>query len=88
MANANELIDNAGNSKEKYCLAKPGELYLVYLGHTQTSSIDLSKTEGVFQVEWFDPRKGGELLQTKIKEVNGGETVELGKPPTMAMKTG
>ncbi|MCA1962941.1 MAG: DUF5060 domain-containing protein [Prosthecobacter sp.] len=55
MQNADALIGNPKNENSKYCLAKPGELYLVYL--PKGGSTDL-KTEGSYTLTWFNPRDG------------------------------
>ncbi len=40
-----------------YCLANPGEEYLVYLA-SGSGTVDLSAASRDFSVEWFDPRTG------------------------------
>jgi hypothetical protein len=47
-----------------YCLADPGNEYLVYLPRGGSASIDLSKGKAEFRVEWFDPKDG--------KTIDGG----------------
>ena len=46
MANRNELIENAEGNKEKFCLAKDGQVYLVYLAYVPTSTLDLIQNLG------------------------------------------
>jgi hypothetical protein len=43
-----------------YCLANPGDEYLVYLppGKKRRLSVDLTESAGRFEVEWFNPRSG------------------------------
>jgi hypothetical protein len=81
MKNMNHLIGNVENTKEKYCFAKEGEVYVVYLGYVSTSTIDLSGTEGSFSVNWFNPEQGGPLLKGKVRNVKGKSVVNLGAPP-------
>jgi len=81
MENQNTLIGNTGHNKEKFCLAKKGEIYLVYLGYAETTDLDLTGEKGRFTVEWFNPRKGGVLGRGKVKRVKGGKVVSLGKAP-------
>jgi len=81
MENRNDLIDNPENSHEKYCFAKVGEVYLVYLGYVPTSTIDLRHEKSRFSVKWFNPREGGEPGKGSVTTVNGGEIVELGSAP-------
>jgi len=41
-----------------YCLAVPGEEYLVYLPEGGSVTVDLSAVSGQMTVEWFDPSQG------------------------------
>ena len=81
MTNRNNLIDNRAGAKEKYCLAKEGDIYLVYLAYVSTSSLDLSNAKGTYTVQWYNPRTGGALQKGSLQEVNGGSVVQLGNPP-------
>lgn len=81
MENRNDLVGNPENGNTIYCLAKPGEEYVIYLNSVTTGTLDLTKATGSFDVFWFDPVKGGDLQKSKIKQVNGGTKVELGKSP-------
>ena len=81
MVNSNKLINNLDDNKDKYCLAKDGELYLVYLGYITTSKLDLSGVDGRFTVNWFNPREGGKLINGKVRNVKGGNIVDLGPAP-------
>ena len=56
MTNRNELVGNTKDDNSKYCLAKEGEVYLVYLPKGGETEIKLS--EGDFTVSWFNPRAG------------------------------
>jgi len=81
MTNADALIGNDKNDNSRYCLAKPGSVYLVYLPAGGTAEIDLSGMSGTFTVEWFDPRHGGPLRAGSVPQVSGGGKVPLGTPP-------
>jgi hypothetical protein len=81
MRNADALVGNPHNDNSKYCLAKEGEMYLVYLPNGGTSELDLTDTQGTFVVQWFNPRAGGDLTGGSVKSVNGGRLVSLGTPP-------
>ena len=61
MKNANALVGNPKNDNSKYCLAKAGEVYLVFLPTGGTTDLDLSGSSGSFSVRWFNPRAGGAL---------------------------
>lgn len=82
MVNRNTLIGNPENGKEKYCLARDGEVYVVYLGYVPTAALDLSDAQGSFQVKWFNPRTGGALQNGAVRQVKGGVKVDLGQAPT------
>lgn len=81
MANANALVGNVKNDNSKYCLAKQGEVYLVFLPDGGTCALDLTRVSGPFAVQWFNPRSGGALLDGVVKTVQGGVRVSLGTPP-------
>lgn len=74
MKPANELVSPAN----AYCLAKPGEVYAVYLPKADPSEITLPV--GKYLVKWFNPRTDGKLQDGIIKTLNGGK-VSLGTPP-------
>lgn len=81
MQNANALVGNSKDDNSKFCLAKPGEVYLVYLPNGGTTELDLSGVEGSFTVNWFNPRSGGRLVNGSVNAVTGGGSVALGDPP-------
>ena len=84
MASANALIGNTKDDNSKFCFAKKGEFYLVYLPNGGTTDLDLSAAKGTFTVKWFNPRAGGALLNGSGNTVNGGGAVALGNPPADA----
>lgn len=81
MENADELVGNPKNDNSVYCFAKKGELYLVYLPNGGSGKLDLTGVEGSFEVYWFNPRSGGDLIQANVKKIGGGGVRELGMPP-------
>ncbi len=77
MKSADKLIDQ----KDAYCLAKKGEIYLVYLpAGTKKAKLKLERKS--YSVQWFNPRTGGELKNGSVKEINGKGFVNLGMPPS------
>ena len=82
MRNDNSLVGNTENDNSRYCFAKEGEIYLVYLPEGGTCDLDLSAASGIFQVRWFNPRNGGRLLRGSVRHVMGGNTVSLGDSPS------
>ncbi|MCB1209321.1 MAG: DUF5060 domain-containing protein [Verrucomicrobiales bacterium] len=84
MTNADALIGNDKSDNSKYCLAKAGEVYLVYLPNGGSTELDLSGAKGAFSVEWFNPRIGGDFTNGSVSSVEGGNTVSIGQPPADA----
>lgn len=82
MQNADALVGNKENDNSKYCLAKPGEIWLVYLPNGGTSDLDLTGVSGECSVKWFNPRAGGALQSGLLKTVKGPGKVSLGQPPS------
>ena len=81
MSNADALVGNSNGDNSRWCLAQPGEVYVVYLPAGGTTGLDLSNVSGGFTVRWFDPRRGGALKSGSVATVTGGSTVALGEPP-------
>ncbi len=82
MQNADALVGNTQHDNSRFCLAKSGEIYLIYLPKGGTSQLDLSGATGKFSVQWFNPRAGGELAGGSVKSVSAGGTVDIGNPPS------
>jgi hypothetical protein len=81
MKNADALIGNPKSDNSKYCFAKAGEIYLVFLPNGGTTELDVAGASGSFTVKWFNPRVGGALAEGSVKSVKGGGKVSLGNPP-------
>ncbi|APZ94436.1 DUF5060 domain-containing protein [Fuerstiella marisgermanici] len=79
MQPADELVGNAGHDNSKYCFAKSGEVYVVYLPKGGTTDLDLTSASGTFTVKWFDPRNGGELLNGSVASIEGGKVRSIGQ---------
>ena len=80
MIAANHLIA----SGRAYVLAEPGQTYLVYLPAGGAERLNLQGVDGRFQVEWFNPRAGGELQRGEVASIDGGGRRDLGEPPSDA----
>lgn len=78
---ADELVRSSGKN-QPYCLAKPGDFYIVYLPDGGDVEIDLSSAKGDFHVQWFNPRSGGCLQAGKPTAVQGGSWQNPGTPPS------
>ncbi len=81
MQNRDELLGNNKHDNSKYCFAKDGQVYLVYLPKGGSSELDLSGATGEFSIQWFNPRAGGDLTIGSIAKTTGGASVSLGNPP-------
>lgn len=81
MKPADELVNESN-----YCLSKENEIYLVYLPYGGETNLNLEGAEGSFSVSWYNPRIGGDMLQTARSTVEGGSVVELGAAPQDAEK--
>lgn len=75
MAEMSELTP----SKDDYVFAKEGVVYCIYVPYGGETKIKLP--DGTWQVEWFDPRRGGSLKSTNVKSVKGPGTQKLGIAP-------
>ena len=80
MQPSDHLIDNPDHQNEKYCLALPGECYLVYLATTAETTLDLTQDNSVFSVSLFDPRTGETKNMDADQDVQGGSKVTLRGP--------
>ncbi len=77
-----EMEPNDGllSGGKAYCLAKPGEVYAVYLLDGGTAKLNLA--EGSYSVAWYNPRKGGKMRKGSVAAVTGPGRVSLGNPPS------
>lgn len=71
MASADELLFEG----DGWVLAKPGEVYTVYLPDGGDAVLDLTGIEGDFDVRWFDPREG--TFAEDVASVAAGGDVSL-----------
>jgi len=84
MENADALVGNSSHTNERFCFAKMGQIYLVYLPNGGSAELDLADATGTFTVRWFNPRTGGVLSEGTVPAVRGGGKVALGMPPADA----
>lgn len=84
MHNADDLIGNPDHNNDRFCLAKPGEIYLVYLPSGSSTQLDLTGAIGTFRIAWYNPRTGGPLADGSVLSVVGGSKVSLGSSPSDA----
>ena len=78
-----EPNDNLTSDDSSYCLAKEGEVYVVYAEKdAEKTRLNLRNSDNQFIVKWFDPRNGGELQNGSLTSLKGGVLIELGMPPS------
>jgi hypothetical protein len=82
MTNADPLVGNPSHDNSRYCLAKPGAVYVVFLPSGGTGGLDLGDAAGKFRVEWYNPRTGGALQAGSVREIRGPGNRSLGDPPS------
>ena len=56
MTNRDELVGNVEHTNSAFCLAKEGEVYLIYL--PKGGEMPLKLPEDDFSLAWFNPRDG------------------------------
>ncbi|SHF84076.1 Putative collagen-binding domain of a collagenase [Arenibacter palladensis] len=76
-----ESMDALISSEGDYVLAKPGSIYVVYLKNGGESSLDLGNDKVAYELQWYNPRKGGALQKGKVKTISGSGKKSLGMPP-------
>jgi hypothetical protein len=81
MTSSDALVGNSTNHNHKFCFAKSGDVYLIFLPIWSSTTLDLSDAARSFAVKWFDPRDGGELRDGSVNRVQGGKVVRIGNPP-------
>lgn len=64
------------------CLAEEGKTYVIYLEQGGTTNLDLTGQTGDFDIKWFDPRTGGDLVDGSVTVVAGGSSISIGNPPS------
>ncbi|TWT82728.1 hypothetical protein CA13_41910 [Planctomycetes bacterium CA13] len=80
MVPSDSLVGMDSRDNACYCLAKPGEIYLVFLATADQAELDLSDATGEFTVEVFNPRTGEFLVEEQQAVVPGGYKVTLAYP--------
>jgi hypothetical protein len=76
--------DGLLSQPDAYCLAKFGHVVAVYLPRGGTTTIDLSWDRGIYAVQWYNPRKGGDLITAPTGRIELADTPKptIGPPPS------
>jgi hypothetical protein len=79
MQNADELVGTRPGDNGNWCLAAPGELYLIYLPEGGEVILDLTGDAATFEVTWHNPRV--EEVPRAGGTITGGGPTALGPAP-------
>lgn len=60
-----------------FCLANPGEEYVIYLLDSSQVEIDLPEVSGYFEAKWFNPSTGEKYT---LKNIHSGGKIQLASP--------
>jgi hypothetical protein len=77
--------DTLASHAESWALARAGEVYAVYLRPpwaTRDTRLDLGPWTRDYEVLWYDPRAGGDLLRGSVERISGPGFAALGQPPS------
>jgi hypothetical protein len=77
MSCKDELINVEG----AFCLAKEGEIYVVYLPAGSKEAQLMADLPSPMKLLWFNPRAGGELSEGSVTSLGGPGARFLGTPP-------
>ena len=73
--------DDLAIGKDNWAMADEGRIYLLYLKNGGEAKVDLSAAQGEkFSVSWFNPRDGGELIDSE-PAIGGVKDLSIGFPP-------
>jgi len=65
---------------EGFCFHSKGEVYAAYFNMAVDQTLDLRSAKGEYNILWYNPKTGGELLKGTIDKVSGDSVVSLGQP--------
>ena len=74
-----EMEPNDDLASTGFCMATPGEAYVVYIPEGGTAEVQLVK--GDYSVSWYDPRTGGALQKGAPVSVSQEGSVNTGSAP-------
>ena len=71
--NIAEMLPLPDLASTRYCLAKPGETYIIYIPSSGEVKVDLRSARGRLKLEWMDPINGSVML-TGVIQGGGWQT--------------
>jgi len=78
--------DTLVSAAKSYCLARPGQIYAIYLPDGGTTSLDLGSSSATYTVQWYNPRRGEGILPLSSTTIAGPGQVTITPPPKDADK--
>ena len=81
MTNMNSLVGNKSNEYGPWCLAEQNNVYLVYLPDGGETKLDLTDAEGVYTLDRYNPRTGGQLASS-AQAIPSGSELKIAAPTT------
>ena len=77
--------DHLTEDDNSYCLAKEGEVYVVFAEREPNKiRLNLGESGDNYRVRWFDPKNGGDMVYGSLEKVKANKRVSLGSPPHSA----
>ena len=78
-------VGNANGDPDKgFCFGRENSTYVVYLPKDTEITLDLKNEKTDFSLMWFDPQKGGPLVEGSLKTLPAGTATPLtGAPSTI-----
>lgn len=78
-----EPRDDLLSDERSYCLAKPDEVYAIFIHNAEEAPrIDLGDSGRTFNIYWYNTREGGDLQEGSVKSVQAKGFQEIGTPPS------
>ncbi len=74
-------LDGLTSADSIHVFGKQGEAYVVHLRTGGTTTLDLKSYNDTFNVLWYNPRMGGELVSGSTLQVTGPGVKSIGFPP-------
>ena len=82
--NITDIEKHPNLADENFCLAKPGELFIIYLPEGGTTKVNQAPENGTF--EWFNPKSGEFVAKGKIESSSFSYESPLDGPSLLILK--
>ncbi len=71
--------DELTKDQNDYCLAKEGKVYAIY--QPEGVATEIRVPAGEYSINWYNPRDGGDLMQTSVNKITVNGFISTGDPP-------